>query len=230
MTLTVWLIRHGESEGNAGLRTPSTRETALTPKGMMQAERLAEVFQEPPSLLVTSSYLRSQQTAAPIMRRFPGVPHEVWPVQEFTYLAALRYHFTTFRERLAPAEAFWQRNDPWHRDGEGAESFADLMGRVEETLQRLKQQADGFVAIITHGLFMRAVYWCLLTGSFEARPERMQRFYHVRAAFSVPNTAILKLVLRDDEVWMSPLSTAHLASLETREPEQPEASVSQPDE
>jgi probable phosphoglycerate mutase len=205
--LTVWCIRHGESEGNAGLRTGSTQETALTPQGMAQAERLAQVFQEPPTLLVISPYLRSQQTAAPIIQRFPHIPQEVWPVQEFTYLAASQYHFTTFRERLAPAEAFWQRNDPWYR-----ESFADLMGRVETTIYRLKQQEAGFVAMISHGLFMRALYWCLLTGSFGVSPERMQRFYHLRASFPVPNTAMMKLLLQGEEVWMSPMITAHLIS------------------
>lgn len=230
MALMVWLIRHGESESNAGLPTADSASTPLTPRGFEQAERLVQVFEEPPELLVVSSYLRSQQTAAPIIRRFPAVPQAVWPVQEFTYLARPPGQPTTPQQRKPRVEAFWHRSDPYYRDGGWAESFADLMERLQHVLRLLHEQESGFIAVITHGLFMRALYWALLTHSFEISPERMQRFHHLRASFSVPNTAILKLLVQGDEVWMSPLMTTHLANLETREPEQPQASVSQPDE
>lgn len=216
MTLTAWFIRHGESESNAGLPTADSASTPLTPKGVEQAERLATVFQEAPKLLVVSPYLRSQQTAAPLIRRFPEVPQAVWPVQEFTYLARPPGQPTTPHQRRPRVEAFWHRSDPYYRDGGWAESFADLMERLQQVLLLLRQQESGFIAVVSHGLFMRALYWVLLTHSFEISPERMQRFHHLRASFSVPNTAIMKLVLQGEEVWMSPLLTAHLIGDEAR--------------
>ena len=45
---------------------------------------------ETPSLIVTSLFLRTQQTAAPTIERFPDVPVEVWPIEEFTYLQPSR--------------------------------------------------------------------------------------------------------------------------------------------
>jgi hypothetical protein len=38
---------------------------------------------------VTSPHLRTQQTTAPTIERFPDVPVEVWPIEEFTYLQPL---------------------------------------------------------------------------------------------------------------------------------------------
>ena len=35
-----------------------------------------------------------QQTAAPTIARFPGVPVEVWPIEEFTYLQPARWNGT----------------------------------------------------------------------------------------------------------------------------------------
>jgi len=43
--------------------------------------------------------LRSQQTAAPLIARYPDVPVEQWPIQEFTYLSPEHCHNTTFSER-----------------------------------------------------------------------------------------------------------------------------------
>lgn len=223
--LSVWFIRHGESESNAGLPVADSAPTPLTPKGIEQAERLALVFTEPPSLLVISSYRRSQQTAEPLIRRFPDVPLVEWPVQEFTYLARPPGQLTTAEQRRPRVEAFWGRCDPYHRDDGWAESFADLMERIKAVLELIRQQEEGFIAVISHGLFMRALYWTLLTGSFEVSRERMQRFHHLRASFPVPNTAMLKLLFQDAEVWMSPLITGHLAELVMRETELPLATA-----
>src|SRR4051812_43055625 len=59
----IWLIRHGESESNAGLPTSDTAKIALTPRGFAQAECIVAAFTRPPSLIVTSPYLRAIQSA-----------------------------------------------------------------------------------------------------------------------------------------------------------------------
>ena len=82
----VWLIRHGQSESNAGLPSLDWRNIPLTELGRRQAERVAEVFADPPRLIVTSPYLRARQTAQPTIDRYPEAAFEEWPVQEFSYL------------------------------------------------------------------------------------------------------------------------------------------------
>jgi probable phosphoglycerate mutase len=69
----VWLIRHGQSESNAGLPTNGPAVTPLTAIGREQAERVAGAFTEPPALIVASPFIRARQTAEPTRRCFPAV-------------------------------------------------------------------------------------------------------------------------------------------------------------
>jgi probable phosphoglycerate mutase len=210
--LVVWFIRHAESESNAGLPMEDTRLVSLTPKGIAQARRFADVFVRPPSLIVTSPYRRSQETALPTIERFPEVAQAVWPVEEFFHLDRFRGRLSTRAERMAAAEAYWQRCDPFYRESAGAETFAELMQRVQSTVERLRQQEPGFVALFGHGLFMRALYWALCTGSFEASAERMRQFRVLGRVFVVPNMAIIKLRFDLEGLWFSQILTAHLAN------------------
>ena len=82
--IRVFLIRHGESESNAGLPSADPGSAPLTPDGHRQARQVARVLADAPALIVTSPYLRARQTAQPTISRFPGAACEEWPVQEFT--------------------------------------------------------------------------------------------------------------------------------------------------
>src|SRR4051794_5267106 len=126
----LWLVRHGESEGNAGRVTSDYAAIPLTALGRAQAEQVARACQEPPARVVLSPYRRARQTAEPLLARFPGVPVVEETVQEFTYLAASRCRGMDATTRWPLVEAYWARLDPGYRDGEGAESFADLYGRA----------------------------------------------------------------------------------------------------
>src|SRR5262249_38630953 len=114
----LWLIRHGESEANAGGVTSAFDTIALTPRGLRQAERVALLFPDAPQRIVTSSYLRARQTAELTLRRFPAVSVTQDSVHEFTYLAVSRCQNTTFMDRLPMVQEYWQRLDPGYADGE----------------------------------------------------------------------------------------------------------------
>src|SRR5438874_5849901 len=125
----IWLIRHGESESNAGLPTTHPTTTTLTPRGQAEAEAVAGVFARPPDRIILSAYDRAVQTAAPTLRRFPALLPETWPVHEFTYLAPARYRASTMHDRLPHVAAYWERCDPHYYDGKDVECFADLLAR-----------------------------------------------------------------------------------------------------
>ena len=72
--------------GNAGIPAHDLALLKLTKLGWRQSRDVAAGWTETPSLIVTSPYLRTQQTAAATTARFPDVPVEVWPIQEFTCL------------------------------------------------------------------------------------------------------------------------------------------------
>ena len=107
----VWLIRHGQSESNAGLPSTDWRAIPLTELGQRQAEHVAGVFADPPQLIVTSPYLRARLTAQPTIERYPGTAFEEWPVQEFSYLGPPG-HPATSHEREPEVRAYWERADP----------------------------------------------------------------------------------------------------------------------
>src|ERR1017187_7993341 len=69
--IRVFLIRHGESESNAGLPSADPGSASLTLDGHRQATQIARVLADVPALFVTSPYLRA---ARPHSRRSAGSP------------------------------------------------------------------------------------------------------------------------------------------------------------
>jgi broad specificity phosphatase PhoE len=217
-----WLIRHGESESNAGLPTNGPAISPLTATGRAQAERVARLFTEPPALIVASSFVRARQTAEPTRRRFPDVPYEEWPVQEFTYLGSLHGPATTTAQRRPHALAYWERCDPCQVNGGDGESFADLLDRVDEVLGRLTVRSEGLAAVFTHGLFMRALTWSVLTG--RGRPaapagavarkpvtaEEMRDYQRFCGAYRTPNGCVVELRHDHDGPWIVGGAVTHL--------------------
>ena len=220
---TVWLIRHAESESNAGLPTQHPAATKITARGQQQSQQIAASIPYPPSLIVTSPYIRTKQTAEPTIQRFPTVPQTEWPIQEFTFLGAARYFNTTVYQRRPMSNAYWQRCDPVYVDGEGAESFVDLVQRIQQFRSHLEQLEDQFVVAFSHGRFMRALLWLLLTHPTEISATQingkiMRQFQRFSDSFRVPNGAILKMQFHDSEIWFSRLITSHMQHVFTSEP------------
>jgi broad specificity phosphatase PhoE len=185
-------IRHGQSTGNAGIPTHDLSLLELTELGWRQARDVAETLTEIPSLIVTSHYLRTQQTAAPTIGRFPDVPVEVWPVQEFTYLQPVRWNGTLTSERMPVIERYWAEADPEYCDGEGAESFAALRIRARVTLDHLTEMDDdSLVYIFSHGQFIQAIR-SLVTDREKSDQETMRDFWR-RGNPAIANGELVRL-------------------------------------
>lgn len=154
---SIQLIRHAESEGNAGLPTNDPASIPLTQQGHEQAAELAASFTAAPDLIIVSPFIRTQQTAAPLISRFPHVIVEEWSVHEFTYLNPIKYSGTTETQRGIFAHGYWNRCDPHWNDGGGAESFAELIARIDALEIRLRQHLGKEIVIFTHGYFIKAL-------------------------------------------------------------------------
>jgi len=195
----LWLIRHGQSVSNAGLPTGHPGRSALTDLGHQQAAHVAEALPEAPDRLIVSPYSRAMDTARPIRDRFPDMPVTVEAVQEFTYLGPESYQGTTRDMRRPMIDDYWARCDPLHRQGEGAETFAELVVRVEAFYRRFVDGPDvppGRTVVCSHGQFIRAVLLRFFGGigaKSAADPQGMARFRGFRTAFAVANGAIARL-------------------------------------
>lgn len=168
--LVIRCLRHGVSQANAGLPT-NLHTISLTPHGFEQAFRLASKIKagEAPELIIVSNYLRTHQTAAPMMARFPQVQVAQWDnTREFTFLSPANYNNTTASERKPYVEGYWRRGDAKFVDGVGAESFDDFIYRVNATISKLEElHGNGLksVFIFGHGLFLAAMRHILLEGN-----------------------------------------------------------------
>ena len=171
-------VRHGESTGNAGSPCHDLAKLELTEKGREQARQIADEWAEAPALIVVSPYLRTHQTAQPTRDRFPAVPVQQWPIEEFTYLEPSRWNGTARSERLPYIEDYWKNADPMYCDGPGAESFVSLLGRAEIALGRLRSLHDqaATVALFSHGQFMQAVRMSVLYPG-ASNQDKMRSFW-----------------------------------------------------
>lgn len=150
-------IRHGQSTANAGDWNQPFAQIELTPLGRHQAEAVAAAWEFTPSLIVVSPFIRTQQTAEPTITRFPDVPVETWPIQEFTFWDIAHWDGSSPEVEVEDVGRFWRVGDPNHRRGQ-AETFAELLGRAEAALQRLQMlRVEAPVLLFTHGHFIQAL-------------------------------------------------------------------------
>jgi broad specificity phosphatase PhoE len=186
--MRVVFIRHGQSTGNAGVPSHDLATIALTDLGWQQAREVAASWAEAPTLLVTSPYLRTQQTAAPTIERFPHVPVAVWPVEEFTYLQPARWNGSRAAERAPHLARYWGQADPTYCDGGGAESFGTLLRRAEAALRQLSAlPADSLVYVFSHGQFIQAVRAVVTEAALDDR-GKMLNFWRQGEPPAIGNT------------------------------------------
>lgn len=211
MSKEVWFIRHGESVSNANLPTTHPATSELTEKGEREADYVAQAFTRKPDLIVVSPYIRARQTAVPTISRFDPINVVEWPIEEFSYLHPDKYNGTTGSDRWPEAVAYWQRMDPLENEGGEGESFAQLLARVQAMEAELWQTSESFIALFSHGLFLRAFLWMILTGYREATAKTMERYLNFVRGLSMPNGSILKTRFEaDGRILFSPFDTAHI--------------------
>ncbi|EHL31990.1 histidine phosphatase family protein [Legionella drancourtii] len=192
-TLNLWLIRHGESSANAGVWNPNPASAKLTPLGREQAQKVAAKIIEQPTLIISSPLSRAHESAQYIMQDWPATATCTWPIQELIYLAPTKLQHLSLIEKKERINTYWEKSDPFYCDGEGAESFATFLQRLQQFHEQLCQQ-QGFVVVVGHGLFFKA-YQLGLTYGFQATSEWMHLFRQQETMHPIKNSELLKLVL-----------------------------------
>jgi len=162
----LFLIRHGETEGNA-LRIVQHPHIPLSARGVVQAERLAlRLAREPIAHIVTSDYARALTTAESLQRA-TGAPLTVEPLlreRNFGDLRGRPYSelgFDMFEPDYAPP------------NGETWPVFHARVDQAWARVQELAALAGGRLAVVTHGLVCRSLAARhLVLADGERAPER----------------------------------------------------------
>ena len=147
---TIFLIRHGETEGNAA-RIVQLPDAALSPRGIAQAERLAHRLAGEGIALILASDLQRAVTTAEHVHRATAAPIAFDPLLQERHFGDLRgtpyaeLGFDLFAPDLEPP---------------GGESWSIFHARVDrawEAIQARAAEVDGPLAVVTHGLVCRSL-------------------------------------------------------------------------
>ena len=165
----LFLIRHGETEGNA-LRIVQHPHVPLSPRGLVQAERLARrLAAEGIARIVASDYARAVATAEHLQRA-TGAPLVIEPLLRERNFGDLRGRpyaelgFDMFEPDYAPP------------NGETWPMFHERVDRAWAKVQELAAAtSDGSLAVVTHGLVCRSLAARhLILGHGVVAPERWE--------------------------------------------------------
>jgi 2,3-bisphosphoglycerate-dependent phosphoglycerate mutase len=164
----LFLIRHGETEGNA-LRIVQLPDIPLSPRGVAQAERLARrLASQGIARIVSSDYARAAATAEHV-RRAAGAPLSFEPLLQ-------ERNFGDLRGRPY-AELGFDMFEPDYSPPNG-ESWPVFHTRVDQAwarVQALAAESRGNLAVVTHGLVCRSLAARhLILPEGESAPERWE--------------------------------------------------------
>jgi broad specificity phosphatase PhoE len=204
MAKVFYIIRHGESQSNAGEKTEHPATINLTQTGRDQAQAKADGFPQTPDLIVTTPFIRTKQTAEPFIEKFPGVKVEEWEMQEFTFLSKDKYNGWTHHERRPFLEAYWKNADPNYKDDASAESFAEFISRVRRVIKKMGE-AEGDVTIaFGHGYTMSGILFVLGGHAEEVNANTMKNFWDFYLKLIPGNLETMEFKIDSGEVSYVP--------------------------
>ena len=164
MKKTVYLVRHGESEENAG--APMVGATArLSEKGRDQAQRIAERARRLPiDIIITSTMLRAQQTGQAIAES-TGKPIEhsellVERGMPTNQLGKSQLDPEVMKEEQQLVERLIEHD--YRLSDE--ENFSDLKERGKKALKFLEDRAEQNILVVSHGAFLKILIGEVLFG------------------------------------------------------------------
>ncbi len=163
----VYLIRHGETEGNASGRFLGSTDSPLTFRGVRQVRRLAELLPaavfapDADTWFVASPMLRAQQTAEAIAGR-PGLHVSTDPdLREMDFGAWEGMTAGEIEAQYPGALAEWESPGD-DLAFPGGESLGQFDERVARVCDRILEQKSGTVMVFAHGGTVRGLVCALL--------------------------------------------------------------------
>lgn len=160
-----YLIRHAQSESNAGLNVRPNHEIALTELGKTQADSLSDWLMThvpTPTQVFVSTYIRTHETARPYLDKIGVVPVMIEPLREFNYLDYDHIKDLTYPQIITLADEYWTKADTEYTDSPATDSFTNLIARVKAVRDEFRALPDGTYVVFTHGMWLGMLMWQLL--------------------------------------------------------------------
>jgi broad specificity phosphatase PhoE len=163
MTLSLYLLRHGETASSATGGYCGITDIDLTPEGYEMANDFAEAFQHHPFKGIYASPLkRTRMTAGPIAERL-GILPEFRPGLRETEFGAWEGMSAEDVKRTYPDDYLrWTTDAGWNRPTQG-ERGIDVARRALDVLDEIQQtHRSGDVLIVSHKATIRILICAVL--------------------------------------------------------------------
>lgn len=164
-----YLVRHAQSESNAGLAIRPNHQINLTTLGQTQAQEVANWLMdnigETVADVFVSCYVRTEQTAKPYLDKLGKTAKVIKDLHEFNYLEYGHIQNMTFGELIDMADKYWEIGDIHHKDGEHSDSFMEFVERVANVRAYFESLPDGVYVVFGHGMWLGMLLWQLLHGT-----------------------------------------------------------------
>lgn len=185
--LKITLIRHGQSVSNTAKRFGGHSDIPLSPIGKLQAELTAEALaHEGVTRVLASDLSRARDTAAAIAAR-TGVTLEIYRElreRDVGTLTGLTFEEAQATQAAAYSDLF--SGDPNRKIG-GAESYADVVRRVDGFLHKIYRETEGHLVVVSHMM--------VLTHLLRKACGVDERSLRGALTFSIENAALHRLSL-----------------------------------
>lgn len=148
--MSLLIVRHGETALNAA-RILQPADTALSARGLAQAEALARRIASLGAVAVVSSDLPRALRTAEAIAAVIGAPVEVTPLLQERNYGALR----GLPYDALPRDPLTMREAP--PQGESAEAFEHRVALAFAHVARRRAALAGNLVVVTHGLVVREI-------------------------------------------------------------------------
>lgn len=195
--MAIIFVRHAESEANIGGVSKPNKSIMLSPKGQIQARELAENIHTLPVCVFISEYIRTLQTARPVLKKYDLQATVLPCLNEFNAFSYDRIEGMTGQQRLPLTRRYWRECDPVVKHGEGAQSFNDFCHQVRGFMGMLdrKEIPDGSL-IFGHGMWLSVFMWLNQTKKISSvTKEEMGDFFKFMKLNHPSNCEMIHLTL-----------------------------------
>ena len=201
MTNTIYIVRHGQTEWNLLGKTQGHGNSDLTPKGIEQAELLADSMTKYPIDYIYSSDLgRAYQTAEIIGNKLNIEVEKTEALREMNFGTWEGRIIKDIIEEDPELYKMW-RNEPHLAKIPQGETLSQIKERTDAFIKEINEKYDGkHIVLVTHSLCARIMLLSFLDSD-------VKNIYRINQA----NTALNIIELRDyGPVVMNMNDTTHI--------------------
>ena len=201
MTNTIYIVRHGQTEWNLLSKTQGHGNSDLTPKGIEQAELLADSMTKYPIDYIYSSDLgRAYQTAEIIGNKLNIEVEKTEALREMNFGT---WEGRIIKDIIAEDPELYKmwRNEPHLAKIPQGETLSQIKERTDAFIKEINEKYDGkHIVLVTHSLCARIMLLSFLDSD-------VKNIYRINQA----NTALNIIELRDyGPVVMKMNDTTHI--------------------